>query len=370
MKVCDRLLAREFAPILFQGLGVFSILVAFAIYFREGIKMVTEYEVGMATVGKFVLLGFPYAVAVAIPMSVLFASLMAFSRLSERGEMRAILTCGMSLRRFGLGAGVAGLLASLAAIGLNESVIPRLVVEMEDLKQRVFQEGGFSGEDVVVRGTYDSGRLHYVLFADRLEGEVIYEVHFIEFADEEPRRRLRDLQAHRGRFAGDGVWDLEVVVTMTFLPDDRVLTHRQDRLELFLGESPIQLKKLRTRDVQEMTYSECQEHIEALVIRGDKTRWAKQATQCEMKLAVPFAAFIFALLGVVLGCSWGRAGNTGMGLGLAIVVILFYYAMMMMALGLGKSGLDPRVSAWLPNVVSLGTALFMGWRRENPFFLR
>ncbi|MCH7494150.1 LptF/LptG family permease, partial [bacterium] len=85
MRGWDRLLAREFMPILLQGMGVFSLLVAFAIYFRVVIKMITDFDVGPATVGQFLLLGMPQAVAIAIPMSVLFASLMAFSRLSERG---------------------------------------------------------------------------------------------------------------------------------------------------------------------------------------------------------------------------------------------------------------------------------------------
>lgn len=370
MKGWDRLLAREFLPILFQGVGVFSLLVAFAIYFRVVIKMITDYEIGLATVGQFLLLGLPQAVAIAIPMAVLFASLMAFSRLSERGEIRALLTCGLSLRRLFAHVGLVGLLASFLAIILNESVIPNMVTRMENLKQEMFQEGRLGGEDVMVRGTYPSGNLRYLLFADKFEGEILYQVQVFLFTDNEVRERERDLTARRGEFAGDGIWQLEDVVVYTYLPDDRVATMRQDTLDLALGESPVQIGRLRSRDVQEMTFGECSDHVDELRLRGESARWRKQGTQCQMKLAVPFATFIFALIGATMGCSWARAGNTGMGLGVAIVVILFYYMLMMLSIGLGKSGVDPVAAAWMPDIVLYAVALYLGWRRDNPNLAR
>lgn len=370
MRLVDRLLLREALPTLGAGLGTFTLLVAFSLYFRFVVKMITEYDVGPDLIGRFLLLGLPGAAAVAIPMAVLLATLLTFSRLSEHGELRAILVSGLSLRRIAWVPGVLGLLASLALITLNEKVIPDFAGKMEALKREAFQQGAISSEDVVRRSTYSSGHLEWVLLADSMEKDVMHQVRMLRYEDGQDRTPLMDISAERGVFIGDGVWEFMNVVTRTYLEEDRTMVTRQDSVEVIVGESPLEIKTLRSRDPMEMTFLEGRSYLAALKKRGETAIARRVATQVEMKVAVPFAAWIFALLGVGLGTSLGRqSGGAGVGFGMAILVIFFYYAMMMVGIGMGKWGANPLLSAWLPNLLFALVTFYLIVQRENPFLL-
>ncbi|MGB9613614.1 MAG: LptF/LptG family permease, partial [Candidatus Margulisiibacteriota bacterium] len=71
--------------------------------------------------------------------------------------------------------------------------------------------------------------------------------------------------------------------------------------------------------------------------------------QLNLKLAIPFASLVFALLGAPLGLSPRRASGS-IGLGISIIVIFFYYLTAFFSIALGEMKvIPPGVSAWLPN---------------------
>ncbi|MDD5382859.1 MAG: LptF/LptG family permease, partial [Candidatus Margulisbacteria bacterium] len=79
--------------------------------------------------------------------------------------------------------------------------------------------------------------------------------------------------------------------------------------------------------------------------------------QLNMKMAIPFASLVFALLGAPLGISPRRASSS-IGLGLSIIVIFFYYILTFLSMSIGELKLiSPGLSAWLPNFMTGG----IGW---------
>jgi lipopolysaccharide export system permease protein len=79
--------------------------------------------------------------------------------------------------------------------------------------------------------------------------------------------------------------------------------------------------------------------------------------QLNMKMSIPFASLVFALLGAPLGISRRRASSS-IGLGLSIIVIFVYYIVTFVSMAIGEIRLlPPGFAAWLPNIITGG----IGW---------
>jgi lipopolysaccharide export system permease protein len=80
--------------------------------------------------------------------------------------------------------------------------------------------------------------------------------------------------------------------------------------------------------------------------------------QLNMKMSIPFACLVFALLGAPLGISPRRVSSS-VGLGLSIIVIFIYYVLMFASMAFGElEWISPGLAAWLPNVITGGIGLF------------
>jgi lipopolysaccharide export system permease protein len=76
-----------------------------------------------------------------------------------------------------------------------------------------------------------------------------------------------------------------------------------------------------------------------------------------LKMAIPFASLVFALLGAPLGITRRRASSS-IGLGLSIIVIFVYYILTFISMSFGELKiLSPVLAAWLPNFLTAG----IGW---------
>jgi len=150
--------------------------------------------------------------------------------------------------------------------------------------------------------------------------------------------------------------DLETIQMGNFDTYDIVLD-----LKSAFGE----LKK-KKRKYREMTLSE--------MIRSLKTSGMQKQELNEIKIeyhkkfAIPFASFVFGLIGIPLGIRKIRGGKS-YGFTISLMVILAYYLLMLMAETLAKNSLlRPLFAMWLPNAVlgTLGLLLMRAAARENP----
>ena len=82
-----------------------------------------------------------------------------------------------------------------------------------------------------------------------------------------------------------------------------------------------------------------------------------------LKLAVPWACVIMAVLGASFGASrQGRSGSS-VGFGISVVIVFAYYVVMSLCRALGESGnMPPFLAAWTPNAVFLAVGFFFSRR--------
>jgi len=94
---------------------------------------------------------------------------------------------------------------------------------------------------------------------------------------------------------------------------------------------------------------------------SDTDMAAKKNLQMEFhkRLSLPFACFVFVVIGIPLGMQNQRAGKAA-GFSIGIGVILFNYILFSIGKNLGQKGfLHPAVAMWVPNLVLLGIGLYL-----------
>ena len=92
----------------------------------------------------------------------------------------------------------------------------------------------------------------------------------------------------------------------------------------------------------------------------DKTDLNEIKIEYYKKFTIPFACFVFGLLGIPLGIRKVRGGKS-YGFLMSLIIILIYYLLLITAESAGKSGaVPPLISMWLPNITlgALGIYLF------------
>jgi lipopolysaccharide export system permease protein len=142
-------------------------------------------------------------------------------------------------------------------------------------------------------------------------------------------------------------------------------------INLDLTASFSELKK-KKKQFREMTFSELKTSIDTKAYDAPDLNEIK--IEYYKKFTIPFACFVFALLGIPLGIRKVRGGKS-YGFIMSLLVILVYYLLLITAESVGKSGaIPPLISMWLPNITlgALGIYLFNSAARESssPILIR
>ncbi|MFH1347381.1 MAG: LptF/LptG family permease, partial [Candidatus Margulisiibacteriota bacterium] len=111
------------------------------------------------------------------------------------------------------------------------------------------------------------------------------------------------------------------------------------------------------RNPEEMTIAELREFTNLKAKMGVDVTDFK--IQLNMKMAIPFASLVFALLGAPLGISPRRASSS-IGLGLSIIVIFLYYILTFLSMAVGElKFVSPALAAWTPNIITGGIGFYI-----------
>jgi lipopolysaccharide export system permease protein len=118
-----------------------------------------------------------------------------------------------------------------------------------------------------------------------------------------------------------------------------------------------------SRDPDEMSALELKEYIEIMEKQGTNTNPLQ--VLFHLKLSLPWACVILALLGSSLGVRPHRTGS-GIGLAVSVMVVFVYYVLMSFFKSFGEAGyLPPMVAAWMPNLLFFAYALRLAFRANR-----
>jgi lipopolysaccharide export system permease protein len=357
MKRFSAYIMREVLPLYGAGLIAFMLLLL-GYFLLNILAEILARGVPPGLVAQFLLYSLPAAAGPAIPLALLFATLLGLTRLTQDSEVKAALLLGVGPGRFLAPMLLLGLL--IAAVGFinNNLIIPwsqgrALQIQKDILLQspEAFLETGSFFQDPAL------GRSIYI---EKLNpGGGFENITVIQSGGTSGPKEI--ITAETGTPDDEnGVWTLENV---------RFTTYRDNRLVLDVRASPVNLP------VRQLSFSDSSQQVlrhlplQELIARirmsslgGARAEW----TALHQKISEPIAAIAFAIFSLAIALvSFRRAA--GLGLVAVLFLTFIYYATWTLADVVGRNGLVPGwFAGWMAvalYAVVGGALLVYSWRR-------
>ena len=355
IKIVDRYIFKELLEPFLFGLGAFTAILSASMIMFDLVRAVVLKGMPLLIALQIFVLRLPGIIVYILPMAMLLAALLAFARLSHDSEIIAFKASGLSLFRLMVPVLAMGLLVSLTNIIFSEIVVPEsnkasknlMIVTATTLRQPKIQKN-------ILLPEMENGELKRMFFTGAMQGDIMSDVIVQEFTGGKLTQIVTARQAAWQREKNQWLFKEGIIYLIADSGEYKHLI-RFDEQYLSIKYTPADFY-VGDRNPDEMSIGQLREFI-AL-----KEKMGVEVTdfqiQLNMKMAIPFASLVFALLGAPLGLS-GRRTSGSVGLGLSIIVIFFYYIATFLSMSLGEMKLlSPGLAAWLPNLIAAG----VGWR--------
>ncbi|MFM1842566.1 MAG: hypothetical protein RLZZ490_1302 [Cyanobacteriota bacterium] len=369
LSVMDRYLCVElFLPFVF-GMGLFTSLALSIGTLFDLVRRVTESGLPLAIAVKILFLKMPEFVVLAFPMSMLLASLMAYSRLSSDSELIALRSIGVSVYRLIIPALLFSLVVTGAAFIFNDRITPAASYEaLATLERAVNQEQPPRQEQNIIypeygKVTLPDGNQQTILtrlfYAEEFNGK---EMSGLTILDRTQAGVNQVLTAERASWnIAENTWDFYDGTVYLIAPDGSYRNIvRFKHQQLALPRAPLDLASRERKD-GEMTIAQSKRYLEVLKLSGDDKKIRKLEVRIQRKYALPFVCFVFGLIGAAIGVR-PQNTNKATSFGICVGLIFFYYLLSFISESMGIWGvLDPFLAAWIPNFLGLiaGTILLI-----------
>ncbi|MGQ9819226.1 MAG: LptF/LptG family permease [Candidatus Kapaibacteriales bacterium] len=427
MKILDRYILRfHLAPFLF-GAFLVVFLFLFQLLMRELDKLVGK-GLSFWVIAHLIVLNLSWMVVLAVPIGILFSTLMTFGNLSSTFEITAMKSGGYSFLRLLLPVGITSLLAFALLFWFNDYVLPesnhKAKVLMIDINQKKptfsLESGQFSSQienytilarkvDSLSNGlrgitiydqssmpqfnsiSADSGYIIYIPKLNKMrfwlfQGEILQMLAFepqnlkiIRFDTLELLFEARGFNLERSNEAMIARSDREMRIRdmkeivlesrkMIENSEKLIMSHLTRPVHLIPKDSTLFDSSLVQMLKRDATYLENQISSEIFKINDYDTRARQFEVEIHKKYAIPFACIVFALIGCPLGMITKR-GNFGISAGISLAFYIFYWACLIGGEKLADRGyISPFISMWFGNFVILLLSIILIFKVNNESF--
>ena len=353
--------------------------------------LVLNRGVPLSIVAQFLFAALPVLLLATLPISILIACIMTFSRLSSDSEFVAITASGVSFYSQLIPVGVTGIAATALSGFLMIFALPWSQSTTLELSQRI------------LRSRTAAFEVREQVFNDRFDGIMIY-AQEVEALSKIMRGIIISNTREKGKnqvvFADHGmlvksptspkVWLRLVRGTVhTVGGTEKAPRKKKSTHNLFaLHTNHYQVTRFETYDLNlDLTTTIGKSKALRTSLRSfplsalrRKLKQQKPGTirynailvEIHKKFAIPFACLILAFLGAPLGAQNRRSGRHG-GFALSLGVLILYYVILTFAEGMGENGrIHPSFAVWGPNIF---LALIAGYmvqtvKRRNAIDIR
>lgn len=338
----------EMLPAFLLGLLVFvSIILMFQVLRLTEFALV--HGVDLKTIAEIIGYICISMLPALFPMSLLFAVLLTYGRLSGDSEIVAMKASGLHMRVILTPAIILALLVAILSAQTTFQIAPwgnrqfeLLFTKMSNtkaaatIKAGTFSEGFF---DLVLYANEvdsDQGLLKNVFIYDERAGEVpltiIAKSGMIVPDPERPGHsvllRLNDGNIHRQS------------QTHTKIKFDTYDIHLLDPIK----------EEAREKSPQSLTMGDIQIALKKKNTPADEHRIL--LTEYHKRWAIAVLCLIFAIIGVALGTNTNRRSQKAGGMVLCVLVIIVYWVMYISFEGMARAGqIPPPIAIWTPNLL-------------------
>ncbi|AXG99409.1 LptF/LptG family permease [Deinococcus wulumuqiensis] len=328
-------------------------------------------------VARLLALSVPEALSRALPIGLMFATLLGLSRLAADSEIKGALAGGVPVTELLRPVLTLALGVTALSFLIGEGLRPRAYSESLKVQQQiVFDNPRVTGLGQAAEDGQAGGGQTLVL-TDALNRA-------ISVGEVRPGGELRDLRIVAMQ-AGEAPREVITAESGTLVPGSNVLELRRGQRVTYQSARPVtvltfQSGRLPVQDVQasfaqDERSSTAQAGVVNLPLRElwSRTQAYRQQqvpapaefTAFHRKIAEPLAALALAFFAVSLAVFSFR-GGLNLGLTWAILLAFAYYATWSVFRIMGENGgLPPVVAAYAPDLIAVLAGLALLWRSER-----
>jgi lipopolysaccharide export system permease protein len=356
LRTLDRYILREMIPPFFMTMAVLLLVLFLQKLFRLA-DLVVSKNAALADTAKVLLFVIPSFLVITLPMALLVATLTTFATLSADSEITAMKASRVSLYRMIRPVFLFSIIVFCATAATSLVLVPGANSALKAHVFNMVKSSAMVGIEPGVFSTTFDGMVMYVEkmdSLDRLEGVFI--------ADERSAKQPYTIIAKRGKLVADAR-NLSVTLALDdgtiHLPPRDETTYdlmRFNTARLYLDiNSSLSRKGPPGKGFEDLSSRELLQDIRKTRNEGKPAH--AQETELNKRLSIPFACFLFGLIGAPLGIRRSRSGKSA-GIAIALLVFLLYYVILASATNLAETGTVSAYRAfWVPNALMAVVAL-------------
>ncbi|MDO5312965.1 MAG: LptF/LptG family permease [bacterium] len=381
MKTLERYVFGAFLSSFFLAFLVLSFVLTVGLMVQIVRYMLQGIPVDL--VGRFAFVSFPETLQWTIPLALLVASVLVFSRLSADSEIAAMRACGVNLLTVMRAPLLFALFCTVMGLFVNNEIVPRGHQIRRDLARRISVGAGL---ELLEPGRVIDDFPKVKIYFEEKEGNWLRDLIVLDFSNPRVDRMITASKALVTSEGRDVVLDLH---GMTVDPldennpgmaratrfqyrvkdalKDRTYKRREKDFRFFEILSEIRLARADVKDPQAAAERRAREGRAKgavakelkLVKKSLKSQLSNLRTEFQKRLVFAFASICFVLVGVPLGIRAQRR-ESSIGIAIALVTALGYYLVVILMTSLEKNyAVRPDLLIWLPVVLCAALASYL-----------
>ena len=363
MNILQRYIARQIVFTLVMAVGVFSAILLTGNALKQLLELLATKQVPVGPVLRQLLYLVPFVMTFSLPMGMMTACLLVFSRLSADNEITAMRACGQSFWQLIAPVLVMSFLLSLVCLEFNLQEAPLLKAAFREGLSRL----GLSHPTALLApGRFNDGFPGYLIYVSKSDGERISDVTIYQL--DVNGNVVQKIRATHGELHPD-LARKQILITLHNVksevhdpndPNNPQKIHpgvnaNDEQLTMDISQM-VDAKQVR-RDTNHLTFTELVAAIVSLKSRGVNP--SPYIVRAHRQWAISFSCLAFAMLAIPFGVRSHRR-ETSVGIVWALALALAYYFLVIVAEALAnRPNFFPEIIVWLPNFIfqALGIAL-------------
>lgn len=344
----------EMIPSLLLGVAVFIFILLMAQVLRYT-EFVLIHGVGVEVIGQIVVYLSVSFLPALLPMSLLFAVISAYGRLSSDSEMVALKASGLSMLSITAPAFFLACLVTLISAQTSFHLAPWGNRQFELLVTKVGQS---KASAAIREGTFSEGFFDKVVYANEVDSKT-GDLKSVFIYDETQGNIPLTIIAKKGQIVQDPAQPNAVLIRL-FDGDihRKGDSHTKIKFETYdlKMTDPIR-NETHEKSAPSYTLAEISQQLKIANLPANDILMLK--AEFHKRWAVSIACLIFGLLGVGLGTNTNRRTQKAGGLVICLGVVVAYWILYVLCEGLARSGQVPAaIAIWTPNILFSGLAFW------------
>ncbi len=309
-------------------------------------------------IAEFAASSFPETLQWTMPLSLLVACVLVFSRMSADSEISAMRSCGFNLYAVVKWPIFLGIACTILGIFVNNEIAPRGHEIRRSLKTKVSVETGI---DLLEPGRFINDFPKVKIYFESRQGNWLHDLVVMDYSDPRIVRMIKASKALVTTEGRDIHFDLYEMTVDPIDAEHRTMAQAH-RFRHTLTDAIRDSK--RRRSEKDFSFSEITSEIERVKKNISEMRSTGKVREEELKIhrkwlseirvelakrfVFAFANICFVLIGIPLGVKSQRK-ESSIGMAISLGVSLSYYLVVILMLSLHRNySLRPDILIWLP----------------------